>query len=1229
VAIFSCWNGSDTDYKSIQGTSMATPHVAGVAALVLSRYPGLSVSELRRAILNSVVPVPALQGKTITGGRVNAFNALTSMADGNLEVAVQPLAGSTLVGGSVTPVTVSVSDGVGISNATVTATVVGSTNLLFNNNGTPPDAGPDANYGAWLSVPPFTNNVALSFSVSAPGKTTTNFTVQYAIAVPPANNDFEKRTVLTGTNLVLNGSTLNANKQVGEPNHAGNAGGRSVWWTWTAPANGRLQVSTSGSSFNTLLAAYTGAALNALTLAAENDDSSASGVTSLIAFNVVAGVSYQIALDGFAGARGEYQFALQFVPGSGAPANDAFSSATAINGANASVTGNTSDASKETGEPTHAGNAGGASVWFNWTAPSSGAAVLTTTGSSFDTLLAVYTGNTVNALSLVASNDDDGTGGTTSRVQFNATAGQTYRIAVDGYNGAFGSFSLQLALITSPAGPTNDFFQNGIVLTGTSATSSGSNVGATKASGEPSHAGNSGGKSVWWFWTAPANGVATITTAGSGFDTLLGVYTGTAVTALTHIASNDDSAAGGTTSQVIFNAVSGTTYRIAVDGYRDLFGSVASGTINLGLTLDTGTRPPNDDFANRIVLSGTTIVTNGSSIGATIESASEPLHAGNIGGRSVWWSWTAPFSGYVEISTTGSSFDTLLAVYTGTAVSALTAKASNDDDSNGGKASRVVFSAVAGTTYQIAVDGYNGASGSITLHLAVLATSAVAFSTQFSSAAGYSSALPLAGQNGWLGSGTGQSGVVTNFFAGSGQQAYVGFAPTTAGNSGGSVWRPVTISSNENRIVRFTVLMRVVDSTNARYDQFRWSIYNTNGTRLFSLVFDNFNLSISTLSQSGADLVPTGRSFSNTSIYQLEILMSYAQNVWSASLDGVPIVSSQPMGNLGTVLDVGSARAVWVVRDAASPGDNYMLFDNYALEVITALIPPELTIEPLSQSVTEGATVNFSVSASGTTPLAYQWLRDATNIAGATNATLSLPNVQANQAGRYWVVVANLAGSATSQEAVLLVRPAALVPANDSFAGRIAINGHSNIVFGANLNATKEAGEPSHAGNAGGKSVWWSWTAPANGQFIVSTAGSDFDTLLAIYTGSVVSSLASIAASDDAQSQTRSAAVALNAVSGTTYQIAVDGYNGDSGNVRLLIRPATPLAFAQPTKSAGGPFQAVFAAEPGIRYLVQASTNLSNWITVATVVGQDGVLNFFDAQATNAAVRFYRAFREP
>lgn len=131
------------------------------------------------------------------------------------------------------------------------------------------------------------------------------------------------------------------------------------------------------------------------------------------------------------------------------------------------------------------------------------------------------------------------------------------------------------------------------------------------------------------------------------------------------------------------------------------------------------TAPANDNFANRIAISGATVTTSGTNAAATKQTG-EPNHGGNSGGKSVWWSWTAPSTGKVQIDTLGSNFDTLLGVYTGSSVSALTVVpgGSNDDDwDNGTYTSKVQISVTAGTTYQIAVDGYNGAPGSIVLNV--------------------------------------------------------------------------------------------------------------------------------------------------------------------------------------------------------------------------------------------------------------------------------------------------------------------------------------------------------------------------------------------------------------------------------------------------------------------------------------------------------------------------------
>ena len=119
------------------------------------------------------------------------------------------------------------------------------------------------------------------------------------------------------------------------------------------------------------------------------------------------------------------------------------------------------------------------------------------------------------------------------------------------------------------AAPVNDAFVNATPIVGPIATVTGNNVGATKQfGGEPTFVGGDfGGASVWWTWTASASGQTTIDTQGSDFNTLLGIFTGTAANQLALIAENNDYE-GNTWSRVQFNAVAGTTYRIYVDGLR-------------------------------------------------------------------------------------------------------------------------------------------------------------------------------------------------------------------------------------------------------------------------------------------------------------------------------------------------------------------------------------------------------------------------------------------------------------------------------------------------------------------------------------------------------------------------------------------------------------------------------------------------------------------------------------
>ncbi len=130
--------------------------------------------------------------------------------------------------------------------------------------------------------------------------------------------------------------------------------------------------------------------------------------------------------------------------------------------------------------------------------------------------------------------------------------------------------------------------------------------------------------------------------------------------------------------------------------------------------------PPNDLFVNRTNLgSATSITVGGSTVAATLEKDENDLDS--IGGASVWWKWTAPATGWVTVDTNGSGIDTVLAVLADGPTLDDTYTVGFNDESGAPDAprgaSRVVFRAVAGTEYHVAVHGFLGEQGSVQLNL--------------------------------------------------------------------------------------------------------------------------------------------------------------------------------------------------------------------------------------------------------------------------------------------------------------------------------------------------------------------------------------------------------------------------------------------------------------------------------------------------------------------------------
>ena len=267
-------------------------------------------------------------------------------------------------------------------------------------------------------------------------------------AAPPLNDAFAERSMISGsTNTVVANSSM-ATSEEKEPSHAGHPAAASLWWTWVAPDSGVAVVETTGSSFDTVLAVYTGAALDDLTLVESNDD--APGLpTSALVFPALRGTTYHIAVDGFAGARGDVSLTIRLPIAATAPI----------------ITSQPADWTTPDGA--------GSNVVF----------AVSVTGSFPITFQWQKDGENIedatHAIYAIQNPSFDDAG--------------EYRVIV---SNSAGSIASSPGILTVLAGASHDSFADRILLAGQIATAVDHNVGATTEEGEPIHAGMPNGASV-------------------------------------------------------------------------------------------------------------------------------------------------------------------------------------------------------------------------------------------------------------------------------------------------------------------------------------------------------------------------------------------------------------------------------------------------------------------------------------------------------------------------------------------------------------------------------------------------------------------------------------------------------------------------------------------------------------------------------------------------------------
>lgn len=347
-------------------------------------------------------------------------------------------------------------------------------------------------------------------------------------------------------------------------------------------------------------------------------------------------------------------------------------------------------ATLENGEPKHDGKTGGKSVWMTWIAPFNGIVTFSTSGSAFDTLLAVYTGTAFATLTPVASDDDRGGFGT-SKVKFAAARGQAYAIAVDGLGGTSGDIVLGWQLDGQGSTFIPRIIAQPVSRTGTQNQDVTFSVQASAGQGP----------SLTYYWLQNCAAIffatnSTLTVANPG-PAQAGAY---------RVLINNG----------FFTVLSEPAYlefgpdiqAVSSDKFEDLIADIPAPSL-----LQSDGKPRKSGYTSVSAgIPGTQIFNN---FGATTQPG-EPLIAGVAGGSSRWFTLRPATNGTMIIDTIGSDIDTLLGVYRGPSLFNLTNIVSDNNGAPDGIRSRVVFSALKNVDYYIAIDGVNGQQGNIAMN---------------------------------------------------------------------------------------------------------------------------------------------------------------------------------------------------------------------------------------------------------------------------------------------------------------------------------------------------------------------------------------------------------------------------------------------------------------------------------------------------------------------------------
>lgn len=242
---------------------------------------------------------------------------------------------------------------------------------------------------------------------------------------------------------------------------------------------------------------------------------------------------------------------------------------------------------------------------------------------------------------------------------------------------------------------------------------------------------------------------------------------------------------------------------------------------------------------------------------------------------------------------------------------------------------------------------------------------------------------------------------------------------------------------------------------------------------------------------------------------------------------------------------------------------------------------PTISTHPSNLTRNVGASASFTIAATGSAPLSYQWRKGGQNILNATGTTYTIPSVQSGDAANYDVVVSNSAGSATSNPATLTVIVPPSISAHPT--GLTALQGTT-----VNFDVTATGTAP----------LSYQWMRNGN-----NINGATLSTY----------SIASVQGP--------------HAGSHTVRVSNASGLPATSNPAALVVDliATTPPAFGAQSWNSTSGFSATLQVEPQTRYRIQWSSNLTTWFDLNTIVPTSTSFQVSDPAAKTQPKLFYRA----